>query len=208
MEKLEKEAEAIGFYLSAHPLDAYETTFERLRVTNYSEIKKMVDISGAVRVQVPAIVSGVRERISQKGNKFAFVSASDKSGAFEVMCFADTLALQKEKLKSGQPLLLSISADKRPDDEQLRMNIQSVEYLSEVMAKTVSTLIVTIDNKQSIEALANVLNKEEKGRSKIFLKIPHNEYEVEIELRGGYALSPKTLELLHRLPGISDIRQV
>ncbi len=208
LDKLEKEAEAIGFYLSAHPLDAYDATFERLRVVDSADIKGMVDISGAVRVQVAAIVSGVRERISQKGNKFAFVSASDKSGAFEVMCFSDTLATQKEKLKSGQPLLLTISADKRPDDEQLRMNIQAVEYLSEVMAKTVSTLIISVDNKQSIDALAAILNQEEKGRSKIYLKIPHNEYEVEIELRGGYALTPKTLDALQRIPGILEIKQV
>lgn len=208
LEKLEKEAEALGFYLSAHPLDAFDSTFERLRVIDSADIKGMVDISGAVRVQVAAIVSGVRERISQKGNKFAFVSASDKSGSFEVMCFADTLAMQKEKLKSGQPLLLTISADKRPDDEQLRMNIQSVEYLSEVMAKTVSTLIISVDNKQAVEMLAQVLNKEEKGRSKIFLKIPEKQYEVEVELRGGYALTPKTLDALQRIPGLNEIKQV
>ncbi len=208
LEKLEKEAEALGFYLSAHPLDAFDSTFERLRVIDSADINGMVDISGSVRVQVAAIVSSVRERISQKGNKFAFVSASDKSGSFEVMCFADTLATQKEKLKSGQPLLLTISADKRPDDDQLRMNIQSVEYLSEVMAKTVSTLIISVDNKQAVEMLAQVLNKEEKGRSKIFLKIPEKQYEVEVELRGGYALTPKTLDALQRIPGLNEIKQV
>ena len=208
LEKLEKEAEALGFYLSAHPLDAFDSTFERLRVIDSADINSMVDISGSVRVQVAAIVSSVRERISQKGNKFAFVSASDKSGSFEVMCFADTLAMQKEKLKSGQPLLLTISADKRPDDDQLRMNIQSVEYLSEVMAKTVSTLIISVDNKQAVEMLAQVLNKEEKGRSKIFLKIPEKQYEVEVELRGGYALTPKTLDALQRIPGLNEIKQV
>ena len=208
LEKLDKEAEALGFYLSAHPLDSYDSTLERLRVVNSSDIKGMVDIQGNVRVQVAAVISSVRERMSQKGNKFAFVSASDKSGSFEAMCFSDLLATQKEKLKSGQPLLLTISADKRPDDEQIRMNVQAVDYLSEVMAKTVSTLIISVDNKQAVIGLANVLNREEKGRSKIFLKIPEKQYEVEIELRGGYALTPKTLDILQRLPGLREIKQV
>ena len=168
----------------------------------------MVDISGAVRVQVAAIVSGVRERISQKGNKFAFVSASDKSGSFEIMCFSDVLATQKEKLKSGQPLLLTISADKRPDDEQLRMNIQSVDYLSEVMAKTVSTLIIRVDNEKAISDLQRVLLTEEKGKSKIFLITVAKGYEIEVDLGGGYALTPKTLDALQHISGLSEIRQV
>ncbi|MBQ6853995.1 MAG: DNA polymerase III subunit alpha [Alphaproteobacteria bacterium] len=208
MEKLEKEAEAIGFYLSAHPLDAFDSVFERLRVVGSADIKGMVDISGAVRVQVAAIVSGVRERISQKGNKFAFVSASDKSGSFEIMCFSDVLATQKEKLKSGQPLLLTISADKRPDDEQLRMNIQSVDYLSEVMAKTVSTLIIRVDNEKAISDLQRVLLTEEKGKSKIFLITTAKGYEIEVDLGGGYALTPKTLDALQHISGLSEIRQV
>lgn len=208
LEKLEKEAEALGFYLSAHPMDAFESTLERLRVVNCADIPSMVAIQGSVRVQVAGLVSSVRERISQKGNKFAFISASDKSGSFEAMCFSDLLATQKEKLKSGQPLLMTVNADKRPDDESVRMNIQTVEYLSAVMAKTVSTLIISVDNQKAITELAGVLNKEEKGRSKIYLKIPENQYEVEIELRGGYALTPKTLDALQHIAGISEIKQV
>lgn len=209
IDKLEKEAEALGFYLSAHPLDTFNATFERLRVVDSADIKGMVDISGSVRVQVAAIVSNIRERIGQKGNKYAFITASDKSGSFDVMCFSDVLAMQKEKLKSGQPLLFTIAAGKRPDDDQqLRMNVQAVEYLSEVMAKTVSTLIITVNNKDAVTSLAQILNQEAKGRSKVYLKIPEQQYEVEIELRGGYELTPKTLDELQRLSGLSEIRQV
>ncbi len=208
LEKLEKEAEAIGFYLSAHPLDSFDSVFERLRVVPSTEIKKLVAVSGAVRVQTAAIVSGVRERISQKGNKFAFVSASDKGGAYEAMCFSDMLAVSKEKLKSGQPLLLTLAADKKPDEDMIRMNIQGVEYLSEVMAKTASTLIVYLDSLDAVVPLKKVLEQEEKGRSKIFLIVSVQGYEMELELPGRYALQPKTIDALQHLAGLGEIRQV
>ncbi len=208
IEKLEKEAESLGFYLSAHPLDAFDSVFERMRVVDYADIAGMVQLTGAVRVSVAVIVSGVRERISQKGNKFAFVSASDKSGAFELMCFSDMLAMNKEKLKSGQPLLLTINADKRPDDEQIRMNIQGVEYLSEVMAKSASSLIIRVDSEKAVENLHKVLSVAESGRSKIYLIIQTQGYEVEIELARQYALTPTMIDALQHTSGLSEIKQV
>ena len=122
VERLENEKEALGFYLSAHPLDAYNAILERLRVVSSNDVADMVNLSGATRVSMAGIVSSVRERISQKtGKKFAFVTASDKYGPFDMMCFSETLMMNRDKLKSGQPLLLSISADKKPDDEQIRI---------------------------------------------------------------------------------------
>lgn len=208
LEKLEKEAQAIGFYLSAHPLDAFDSVFERLRVVSSAEIKNQVTVSESVRIQTAAIVSDVRERISQKGNKFAFVSASDKAGSYEVLCFSDVLSVNKEKLKSGQPLLLTLLVDKKPDEEQIRMNIQAVDYLSEIMAKTVSTLLIYVDTIEAVQALKRVLDRDEKGRSKIFLITQVQGYEIELELPDRYALSPQTIDELQWLPGLGKIKQV
>ena len=81
----------------------------------------MVKLTGTARVQVAGIVSSVRERISQKsGKKFAFITISDKAGSLDMMCFSETLLACREKFKSGQPLLLSISADKKPDGSSIR----------------------------------------------------------------------------------------
>lgn len=208
LEKLDKEAEAVGFYLSAHPLDSFDAVFERLRVVSSAEIKNQVMALGSIRIQTAAIVSGVRERISQKGNKFAFISASDKAGAYEAMCFSDVLAANKEKLKSSQPLLLTLAADKKPDDDQIRMNVQAVDYLSEVMAKTASILIIRIDSNEAVLGLRRILDQDDKGRSKIFLIAEVKGYEIELELLGRYALLPQTMDALQRLSGIGEIKQV
>ncbi len=207
VEKLEHEAEALGFYLSAHPLDSFDAVFERLRVVGSGDVPAMVKASGGVRVQMAGIVSSVRERISQKGNKFAFVTASDKAGSFDLMCFADTLAATKEKLKSGQPLLLSVSADKKPDEDEIRYNLQAAEYLSDVMSKTASTLLVTLDTPAAVEALKQILAKDPSGKSKVFILARVKGHEVEIALSGRYSLSPDTMTALQHLSGV-EYKQV
>lgn len=208
VDRLEHEKEALGFYLSAHPLDSYDAVFDRLRVVSSGDIAGMVRLAGNARVQMAGIISSVRERISQKtGKKFAFVTASDKSGTFDMMCFSETLALNKEKLKSGQPLLLSVSADKKPDEDEIRMNLNSVEYLAEVMSKTASTLIITLDKPDSAQALAQILSRDQAGRSQVFVIVPVDGYEVEMVLPKKYALLPETMNALQHLPDI-DYRQV
>lgn len=208
MDKLEQEAQAIGFYLSAHPLDRFDTVLERLRVVPSSEIKETVDISGSSYMKVAAIVSDVRERVSQKGKKYAHISASDKHGTFEAICFSDVLAAYRDKLKSGVPLLLSITADKKNDDNQLRLTVHSVECLSDAMSKTVSALLIEADDADVIENIRRVLEKASSGEGKIYLTVPVRHYEVEIELPGGYLFTPQLLDTLQHIPGLIEMREV
>ncbi|MBQ7412758.1 MAG: DNA polymerase III subunit alpha [Alphaproteobacteria bacterium] len=208
VERLEHEKEALGFYLSAHPLDSYDAVFERLRVVSSADIRDMVCLSGSARVQMAGIVSSVRERISQKsGKKFAFVTAGDKAGPFDMMCFSDTLAMSKEKLKSGQPLLLSISADKKPDDDEIRMSLNAVEYLSDVMAKTASTLIITVSKPEVVPDIQKILAADAPGKSSVYILAQVQGHEVEISLPNHYMLSPTTMTALQQLPDI-DYKQV
>lgn len=207
VERLEHEKEALGFYLSAHPLDSFDTVFERLRVVSSGDIADMVKLSGPARVKMAGIVSSVRERISQKGNKFAFVTASDKAGAFDLMCFSETLAQSKEKLKSGQPLLLGVSADKKPDSDEIRMNLNTVDYLSDVMSQTASTLIITVGQAATVAQLGQIFAHDKPGPSQVFIVVPVGEHEVEIALSKKYALIPDTMAALQHLPDI-DYRQV
>ena len=208
VERLEQEKEALGFYLSAHPLDSYDSVFERLRVVSSNDIGDMVRLSGSARVQMAGIISSVRERISQKsGKKYAFVTASDKDGSFDMMCFSETLMMNRDKFKSGQPLLLSISADKKPDEEEIRMSLNGVEYLSEVMSKTASTLLVTVDKPEVIQELGRVLASDAPGKSQVFILAQIDGQEIELLLPKKYMLSPDTMVALQAIPNL-EYRQV
>ena len=207
MEKLEHEKEALGFYLSAHPLDSFGPVLERLRAVDFSEIAPMVKLSGAVRAKIAAIISDVRERISQKGNRFAFITGSDKSGGFDMVCFSDVLTANRDKLKSGQPLLLTVNASCKEGEEEVRVNLVEVEYLSDVMANTATTLIVRLEKTEAVNEIKKVLEKVPAGKSKIFLILKTNEYNVEFELPTHYTITPDVMDNLTRILGVTEVKQ-
>ena len=71
LEKLQNEAMAIGFYLSAHPLDSYREGMERIGVKNYAEIITGLKIGDTMHCKFAGCVSNFQKRISKNGNKFA-----------------------------------------------------------------------------------------------------------------------------------------
>ena len=206
MQKLEMEAEAIGFYLSAHPLDAFETSFERLRITSSSELVKTIEATGSARVRLAGIVNDMRERISQKsGNKYAFITGSDTSGTFDMMCFSETLAQSRDKLKSGQPLIFSVLADKKEDE--IRMTLQAVEYLNEAITKVSSSVMIYMSDPACLSAIQSILKNASVGKGKVFLIPRVNNWDVEVALEGGYDLTPDIINSLRSIPGVNEIRQ-
>ena len=83
MEKLRHEFDAIGFYLSAHPLDSYGATLKRLDVVRFADLP-CHGCRGrpSVRAKLAGIVIGKQERTSARGSRFAFVQMSDASGMY------------------------------------------------------------------------------------------------------------------------------
>src|SRR3546814_571032 len=113
MERLNHEFAAIGFYLSAHPLDTYGPTLEKVKATTYAELRE----SGSGHFTLAGIVLSKREINNRKGHRMAFVQFSDATGVYEVTLFSETLAQCRELLDSGQTLLLKVSSEHREGDE-------------------------------------------------------------------------------------------
>ena len=93
MDRLREEFDALGLYLSAHPLDGYVGKLEKLKVINAGELAAMIESRNIrPRVNLAGSVTAKQVRISQRGNKFAFVQFTDQTGVFEITFFSDILA--------------------------------------------------------------------------------------------------------------------
>ena len=101
MERLQFEFEAVGFFLSGHPLDAYASVLAKLGILTYAELEARAD-RGAVAGRLAGIVVAARERRSQKGNKFAFAVFSEPTGQFEAVIFSETLAASRSAAGGGK----------------------------------------------------------------------------------------------------------
>ncbi|MDD4519740.1 MAG: DNA polymerase III subunit alpha [Alphaproteobacteria bacterium] len=203
--KLNKEVEAVGFYLSAHPLDNFVSSFEKLQIRTYNELQKTVRLDGETFTRITGIVQSVKEKISQKsGRKFAFVSASDTTAAYEMVCFSDTYLQSKEMLNSGAPLIFSVKAE--AGEDTVRMILQSVSLLEEAMIQKDQILMVDFSKKEALPKIKKVLNSYQGGDGKIILVIKQEEGGVEISLKSTYSISAQLIADLNEIPEITNIR--
>ena len=208
MQKLDLEREAVGFYLSAHPLDAYADNFERLRVNFTNEIEPLVKSAGSARLRIACIINEKRERISQKsGKKFAFIVGSDTAGTFEALCFSEMLNQSREMLESNKPLIVSLAADLN-EEGSVRATVQNVEYLANVVAKMSETAMIYVESEACLPKIKQILDADKKGRGTAIIVVQSGDYQVEIKLPNGYALTPDTIGALNSIPGIRQIKQI
>ncbi len=204
VERLRHEFEAIGFYLSAHPLDAYGGTLGRLRVTSYAGLSARSG-TGSGRKRLAGIVIGKQERTSRQGNRFAFVQLSDTSGMFEIIVFSELLAGARDLLDSGQPLLVTVSLDSRDNGEAPRLTAQEIAPLDQAVAQAGTDLKLFLSDPAPLDSLKAVLRREAvaggRGRVALVLGLDGGQ-EVEMELPGGYRLSAQVRQAIKAIPGV------
>ena len=104
LEKLRLEAEAIGFYLSAHPLDSYKEGMEKLGIKSSSEVFRNIHTGDTIRAKLAGCVTSFQKRISKNGNKYAFLGLSDAAGSYEGLLFSEAMVKYEEVINSGLPL--------------------------------------------------------------------------------------------------------
>ncbi len=200
LERLQHEFTAIGFYLSAHPLDSFQTSLKRLGVVLQSDLASAARLSPGHR-KVAGIVVGKQERRAKSGNRFAFLQISDPSGVFEVVLFAEVLARSRELLDSGEPLLFSV--DLRSEGDGLRLTVQEVELLERAAANAAQGIKVFVNDTEPLDALKALLERQGRGRGRIVvvLDLAPGE-ELEFELGGGFNLTPDSRRAMKNLPGL------
>ena len=208
LERLQLEAEAIGFYLSAHPLDSYKKGMERLGVKKYIEVIQGLRVGDVVRSKLAGCVNSFQKRISKNGNKYAFVEMSDGSSNFEGLLFAEGLSKYEEVINSGMPLLVSVTIDKKEEDTNPRLMINAVETLDQAIAEVANGVEICINNANCVGPLHQILSKDRNGKNKIYIRPDNDNWDIRIALNGGFALFGDILTQIRALPGISTVKEI
>ena len=213
MERLSAEFEAVGFYLSGHPLDQYQGVLAKLGIKRYTDFEATAD-NGSNAARLAGIVVSARERKSQKGNKFAFAMFSDMSGQFEAVIFSDTLNACGHLLKAGMPVVIGVEAER--DGDTLKMRVQSLEALDDVAANVQRGLKLVLDanvvahqrnwKAEIMERLVpKTANGKKGGQIRIVMAIPDRGRELEITVPGTYDVSPQQAGALSTVPGVLEV---
>lgn len=207
MERLQNEFSAIGFYLSSHPLAAYELSLKRLGVSRAADLAALLARGTPGRIKLAGTVIDRQERTSAKGNRFAFVQCSDQSGAFELTVFSELLGSKRNLLEAGQAVL--VSADGRLDGEQVKLTAQTIERLEEAVANAAAGLRVIVSDRAAVEPLRKALDGK-RGRGRVTLVVPmaDDDAEAEVTLPGAYAIAGGLRDAIGGLPGVMQVEEI
>jgi DNA polymerase-3 subunit alpha len=203
-EKLTREHEAVGFYLSAHPLDEYGPVLEKMRVQTWAGFNESVR-NGATAGRLAGTVTDREERRIRSGSKMAVVHLSDPTGSYEAVLFSEGLAEYRDLLEPGRSVVVLVSAEERP--EGINVRIQSLESLDAVMAG-LKQIRVFIEDVASVPAIEKHLAEKGDGEASLVLLLDEGRREVEVRLPGRRPVTPQVASVLRSLKGVKAVELV
>ncbi len=206
LEQLRLEFEAIGFYLSAHPLDRYAKALKRLGAISHRELMERAKRGGTSRYKVPGIVTSRQERTSAKGNRFAFLQMSDMTGSYEVTVFSELLGVHRDLMVAGQGLMLTIDAQKTGDE--IRLTCQGIEPLERAVENATEGLKILLADGRAVGLLRDILAKEGRGRGNVTIVVTETAREIELKLPGAWSISGRCQAAIGSLPGIVEVQEI
>lgn len=206
MDRLKEEFDALGYYLSAHPLDSFSKSLQKLKVKQIADIAAMRQ-PGSVKLAGTLI--GKKERTSAKGNRYAFIQFSDATGAFEVTVFSEALAAARDILEIGSSLLIDAIAQFEGEEGEAKFLASRFQPLEKAAANAVDGLRVYINSEAPLEPLKEVLSNERKGRGRVEIipRLPGYK-SITMELQDTYDISPGIYRAVRAIPGVLDVQEI
>lgn len=185
LERLNKERELVGIYLSAHPLDEYSIVLEHVCNTHMAELEDKAALSGR-EITMGGIVTSVRRGISKNGNPYGIAKIEDYSGSAELPFFGNDWVTYQGYL--GEGTFLFIKARCQPKQwrpEELDIKITSMELLPDVKEKLVEKITILIPlaelNAPMVTELAT-LTKDHPGTTELYFKVTDTDEKMTVDL--------------------------
>ncbi|MDD9908733.1 MAG: DNA polymerase III subunit alpha [Ahrensia sp.] len=204
-QRLHNEFKAVGFYLSAHPLDEYRETLQRLRVDLWEDFERNVK-NGAPGGRLAGTVTSLQTRRTRTGNRMGIVNLSDPSGQYEAVLFSETLEQFRPLLEVGSAVVLTVGAENRPEGVSARIN--NVRSLEQEASKVERHLNIFLRDEKAINALPKLVSERGEGSISFIVLHDQGEREIEIALPGKRLVSPEIAGAIKGVPGVVDVELV
>jgi DNA polymerase III subunit alpha len=187
LEKLNKERDLIGMYLSAHPLDEYEFEINHICNITTVDLKDLQSLQGKP-LKIGGMVTNFRHGTSKAGNPYGIFTLEDYAGAFEFALFGKNyIEFGKYMIKDLYLYINAVVQEKGADykyrkqensdsniPKELELKIQKIEIFSDIKEKLINTLTLTIRLQQLTQDFATELNDailKNKGNVNLYIQV-------------------------------------
>ena len=202
-DRLSREFEAIGFFLTGHPLDDYQDVLQALGVDTWADFSAKARARRVVGTLAGTVLAA-RERNGKSGNPYAFVAVSDPTGQFEAVIFSEALVASRELLQPGTAVLLEAEAE--ADGETMKVRVQRIASLEASAEARHAGMKIYLEGTRALDSLAEqVGTKGGQGQLRLVLRLDDISREVEFVLPQGIDATPKQRSALKLVEGVAAV---
>ena len=193
-DRLSREFEAIGFFISDHPLNQFKEIFDDYKIVDYIKFNSDDNIKDA---NIAATLLKISERKTAKGNSYGVIKFTDLTSVFELFIFSDILELNREILIEGNSLIITLIKTISNDENKLkRINVQKIASLKDLFNKPVSEIAFNIKTVDDIEKISKLLNEE--GTTEVKINLETNDNNISFKLKNRRLIDRKAINLLRK----------
>ena len=147
IERLNRERDLVGIYLSAHPLDSYAVVLENLCNTKCPEVADKKELMDRGDITVGGIVTNVRESMTKKGKPCGFVMLEDFEGSGEIALYGEAWGRWRGMFSIGASVYIKAQITQMYAGSNFYdFNISDIQYLQTVKDKRIEKLTIVIDS--------------------------------------------------------------
>ncbi|MBO4315332.1 MAG: DNA polymerase III subunit alpha [Prevotella sp.] len=200
IEKLNKERDLVGIYLSAHPLDDYRVVLNTMCNTHCSELDDKIELAKKSTITVGGIVTAVRSKFTKAGKPCGFVTIEDFEGNGELALFGEEWGKWNGMLMEGCIVYVTAQSVQRFKDANVYdLRVTDIQYMQTVKDTQIERFTITMDSSAIDETIVSDISSmvsDKKGKTQLFFQIIDKEHNASIMLRSKDKLIDLDNELL------------
>ena len=199
IERLNKERDLVGIYLSAHPLDEFRIVLDNVCNAKCTDLADLTTLQECEMVSLAGIVTAIRTRFDKRGNPCGFVTIEDFEGSGELAMFGEDWGRMNGMFTEGASVYVTGKVKARYQASNvLEFKVGAVEYLQTVKDKAIDRITISLNadllNDQIVTEL-NELISENPGKTKLFFQLRDTAGKHHVLLRA----KEKTIDVRHTL---------
>ena len=191
-ERLSKEFEAIGFFISDHPLNQFKEIFDNYNIIDFKKFNSDKEIK---ENNIAATLLKIQERKTQKGNTYAIIKLTDLRSVFELFIFSEILESNRNILVEGNSLIITLSKNIPEGENRFkRINVKKISSLKDLFNKPVSEIEIKLNDPDQVKEISNILIKE--GSTNVKIVINNLDNDLVFQLKNKRLVDRQSINIL------------
>ena len=191
-ERLSKEFESLGFFISDHPLNQFKEIFTDYNINDYLSFNNDNEI---INSNIAATLLKVQERKTAKGNPYAVLKLTDLTSVFELFIFSEVLEKNRDILKEGSSIILTLVKSISGEENRFkRVNVQKIVSLAELINKPIEEVFFELKTLKELNEISKIISND--GNTIVRIKFRQQNSEFDFKLKNKRNIDRKMLNII------------